>query len=304
MDRKNKQGLTEKEFLEQYDPSQFDRPSVTVDMLVFSIDEEEVKNYRKLPKKQLRVLLVKRKDHPDIGQWALPGGFVRTSENFEEAVARELKEETNVENIYMEQLYTWGEVKRDLRTRIISVAYMALINSASQNLMGGSDAEDAKWFTLDSQVIKEKKVVPENCNNTKKLVKLTLKDEENEITSLIEITRSLQGKSIKETRQIIKNDGLAFDHGKIIEYGIERLRDKIERTDIAFSLMPELFTLTELQKVYEIILGRELLTANFRRKISRMVEETDEIKKDGDVGHRPSKLYRFNQNWMVEEPNY
>jgi len=96
-------------------------------------------------------------------------------------------------------------------------------------------------------------------------------------------------------RELIESNGIAFDHAKIIEYGIERLHNKIEYTDIAFNLMPELFTLTELQQVYEVILDTELLKANFRRKIAGKVIETDQYTRD--VGHRPSKLFRFNPNW-------
>jgi hypothetical protein len=94
---------------------------------------------------------------------------------------------------------------------------------------------------------------------------------------------------------VIESHGIAFDHAKIIAYGIERLRSKVEYTDIAFNLMPKRFTLTELQQVYEVILDKELLKANFRRKIAAMVTETNEYTRD--AGHRPSKLFRFNPNW-------
>jgi len=109
----NKQGLTEEEFLESYDASKYERPSVTVDMLIFTVTNEKKENYRKLPEKVLRLLMIKRADHPYIGQWALPGGFIKMDESLEEGALRELKEETNIDNIYMEQLYTWGDVNRD-----------------------------------------------------------------------------------------------------------------------------------------------------------------------------------------------
>ena len=126
----NKQGLTEEEFLASYDASKYERPSVTVDMLIFTVTNEKKENYRKLPEKVLRLLMIKRADHPYIGQWALPGGFIKMDESLEEGALRELKEETNIDNIYMEQLYTWGDVNRDPRTRIISVSYMALVDSS------------------------------------------------------------------------------------------------------------------------------------------------------------------------------
>jgi len=123
----NKQGLTAEQFLSTYDASKYPRPSVTVDMLIFSVTDEEKKNYRKLPEKVLRLLMIKRGDHPYLGQWALPGGFVKMDESLDEAALRELKEETNINDIYMEQLYTWGAVARDPRTRVISVSYMSLV---------------------------------------------------------------------------------------------------------------------------------------------------------------------------------
>jgi len=93
--------------LESYDASKYERPSVTVDMLIFTVTNEKKENYRKLPEKVLRLLMIKRADHPYIGQWALPGGFIKMDESLEEGALRELKEETNIDNIYMEQLYTW-----------------------------------------------------------------------------------------------------------------------------------------------------------------------------------------------------
>lgn len=154
---KNRQGLTEKEFLGQYDAGIYERPSVTVDMLIFTVMDEEKENYRKLPEKSLKLLLVKRGDHPFIADWALPGGFVSVNESIDEAAMRELKTETNIDNIYMEQLYTWGDVKRDPRTRVISCSYMALIDSTTLDVKAGDDADDAAWFNVSYDVIEEKK---------------------------------------------------------------------------------------------------------------------------------------------------
>lgn len=136
MELRNKDGLTEKEFLERYKPGDYERPSVTVDMLLFTVDNKEQEDYRKLPEKELKLLLIKRKDHPYMGKWAIPGGFVDINEAVETAVYRELKEETNIDNVYMEQLYTFGDEeddkygrkKRDPRMRVISVSHMALVS--------------------------------------------------------------------------------------------------------------------------------------------------------------------------------
>jgi 8-oxo-dGTP diphosphatase len=292
---RNKQGLTEKEFLVSYNAGKYERPSVTVDMLIFTVTQEEKKNYRKLPEKVLKLLMIKRGDHPYIGQWALPGGFVKINESLDEAALRELKEETNIDSIYMEQLYTWGDVGRDPRTRVISASYMSLIDSTSLNIRANDDADDAKWFTVSCRLYQEQRTLNEKGYVLQQLFKLSLLSDEENLSAVIKITNSVEGRITKVEREVVESNGIAFDHAKIIGYGIERLRSKIEYTDIAFNLMPELFTLTELQKVYEIILDTELLKANFRRKTAHMVVETNEYTKD--AGHRPSKLFKFNPNW-------
>ena len=296
---KNRQGLTEKEYLEKYDASAFDRPSVTVDMLIFTVVNEEEENYRKLPEKALKLLMVKRGEHPFIGQWALPGGFVSTQESLEDAALRELKTETNVEDVYMEQLYTWGDVGRDPRTRVISSSYMALVDSVKLNIIAGDDADDAKWFNIRYKLNQEKKTINEKGHISEKLYSINLWNVNEELSATVKVVEVVEGKVVKTSREVIESEGIAFDHAKMIEYGIERLKNKIEYTDIAFNLMPELFTLSELQQVYEVVLGRELLAAAFRRKIAGMVIETNQFTKD--AGHRPSKLYRFNHSWRNME---
>jgi len=292
---KNKQNLTESQFLATYDANNYERPSVTVDMLIFTVTDEEKKNYRKLPEKVLRLLLIKRGDHPYIGQWALPGGFVHMDESLDEAALRELKEETNIDEIYMEQLYTWGDVGRDPRTRVISASYMSLVDSSALDIKASDDADDAKWFTVSCRLYQEQKTVTETGYILQRLFKLSLSNDENNLSAIVKIIKTVEDKVTKVEREVVESNGIAFDHAKFIEYGFEMLRSKIEYTDIAFYLMPELFTLTELQKVYEVILDTELLKANFRRKTANMVIESNEYTKN--AGHRPSKLFRFNPNW-------
>ncbi|GED69609.1 ADP-ribose pyrophosphatase [Brevibacillus reuszeri] len=292
----NKQGQTEQQFLEAYDVSQFERPSVTVDMLIFTVADEEEQNYRKLSAKSLNILLVKRGDHPFIGQWALPGGFVSPNESLEEAAKRELRTETNIDNIYLEQLYTWGEVDRDPRTRVISTSYMALVNSEALEVVAGDDAAEAEWFQIEDKWLRETKTATPDGSITEKWFELRLQHEEVELTATIKVTKTVAGRIIREHREIVEANQIAFDHAQIIQYALERLRNKIEYTDIAFALMPELFTLTELQQVYEVILGKELLAAAFRRKVADKVIETNQFRKH--AGHRPSKYFRFNPEWM------
>lgn len=292
---RDKQGLTETEFLQQYDVRVYERPSVTVDMLIFTIVDEEKENYRRLPKKSLKLLLIKRGGHPYLGQWALPGGFVTKNESVDEAALRELKTETNIDEVYMEQLYTWGDVSRDPRTRVISCSYMALADSISLEVKAGDDADDASWFNVKYSVLEEKKTLLEKNFTFEKTVKITLSNDKDVLEATVKVIEKYAGKAIMTEREVLDSKGIAFDHAKIIQYAMERLRNKMEYTDIAFHLMPELFTLSELQRVYEVALDKEMLSSAFRRKIAGMVTETNQFTKD--AGHRPAKLFRFNPHW-------
>jgi len=292
-------GLTEAEFLTNYDASKFERPSVTVDTVIFTITSEAEVNKRSLPDKELQVLLVKRGGHPYLGQWALPGGFVNPKEDIDQAAVRELKEETNLDCRYMEQLYTWGEVERDPRTRVISISYMALIDSTKVTIEAGDDASEAKWYSVRDKVFKKEKIVTGDGFVQKKWVLLELESNDETLSAVILVTKIVKGTTIKYEREVIERNGIAFDHSRIIQYSVERLRNKLEYTDIAFGLMPELFTLSELQKSYEVILGKKLNKANFRQKIEKMVIGTNEYQKG--KAYKPAELYRFNPNWDEED---
>ncbi len=295
-DIKNKQGLNEEEYLSSYDITAFEQPSVTVDMLLFTISNEAVDNYRKLPEKSLKVLLIKRNEHPFIGHWAIPGGFVGMKESLEAAAYRELKEETGVENTYLEQLYTYGDIKRDPRGRIISTAYMALVNPDEITTQAGSDADDARWFTVDYKLDNKNKEMTDSGYIEHQTINVTLTNETTVLNSTILVDRIVTGKNVSYSRSIVSNDLLSFDHGLILQYGVERLRNKLEYSDIVFHLMPDLFTLTDLQQAYEEILDKKLLKANFRRKTAKLVTETEYS--TSDAGHRPSKLFKYNPDWM------
>lgn len=278
MEIRNKDGLTEKEFLKAYVPGDYDRPSVTVDMILFTIDEVET-DIRKNPEKELKVLLVKRGDHPYMNHWAIPGGFVGIDEDIEDAAYRELSEETNLkEDIYLEQLYTFGAPKRDPRMRVISVAYMALTKKDNiKKTMSGDDASDALWFKVTKEVV------------DKNRFSLILSNDEKDISIVYDFSKE-DGKWIGNS---LTEDKLAFDHAMILNTAIDRMRNKVFYTNIAFNLLPEEFTLSELRKVYEVILGKELEQSNFRKKISDLVEP---IEFEGPkVGHRPSKYFRLKE---------
>lgn len=291
---------SEEEFIKNYNPNKYEKPSVTVDTLIFTIGEEVSNNYRELENKELQILLIRRKGHPFKSKWAIPGGFVNIAESVDQAAARELKEETGVENVYLEQLYTWGEVNRDPRMRVISTSYIALVNKEQLKVEAGDDADDAKWFSISAKVLRENKEYQEDETVYEKVIELTLKNKEIELSSEIKITKNIIGNIVKTNIEESSNNMIAFDHGKIIYYALERLKNKIEYTDIAFNLMGEYFTLTELENVYEVILNKKFTAANFRRKIEHMVIETGKYSNEiGEKkkGHRPAKLYSFNPYW-------
>ena len=287
--------MTEEEFLKNYDANNFFKPSVTVDSIIFTIRDVESDNYRKLPEKKLQVLLVKRAEHPYMSKWSLPGTFVRKEERFEEAVQRSLKAKTNMQDIYLEQLYSWGDPNRDPRDRIISTSYMGLVDSEKFHIKSGGSTQDADWFSITLNTIKEKMTENKHGYKKEEEIEILLESKTETIKNKVKVVKELKdGNEIIYTKILESN--LAFDHAKMLIYAIERLKNKVEYTTIAFNLMPEKFTLTKLQQVYEILLDKPLLKANFRRKIADMVIETEEYEKN--AGHRPSKLYCFNKNWQ------
>lgn len=266
---------SEEEFLKNYNSDEFDKLSMTTDILILSVSNEEKNNYRKTDKKKMSILLVKRSNYPFKDKWCLPGGFVQIDENLDEAPKRILKQETNIEDIYLEQLYTFGNVNRDPRMRIVSTAYMALIDKSK---LENKISDKSSWFDILS--VEEK-------NNT---VEMVLSNEIENINFVIK--KVLREKTTdRYSFEILENNKVAFDHPLVILSGVERLRNKLEYTDIVFNMMPELFTLGELQKVYEVILGKKLLDPAFRRIIANKVEKTSKMK-TGE-GHRPSYLFRY-----------
>ncbi len=208
---------------------------VTVDTVIFTVLGEE-----------LRVLLVRRAESRFLGLWSLPGGFVRPEEALEAAALRELRDATGVTDVYLEQLYTFGDPDRDTRGRVISVAYVALLAADRCPLVPHELEAEAQWFS------------------------------------------------------VYELPALAFDHPRMIQSGLERVRTKLEYTTIGLQLLPATFTLGELQRLYEIILDRRLDKRNFRRKLKllELVEETGQKRSDGRG--RPAALYRFRRIDFVQ----
>ena len=232
---------SEQKFLKDYDASVFARPSATVDLCLFSVVD-----------RALRVVLIERAKHPFRGQWAFPGGFIRPGETAEDTARRELREETGVTDVYLEQLYTFTDPSRDPRTWVITIAYYALVAMDRITLRAGDDAHDARWFEVH-QGAKGPEVVPVGG-----------------------------GQPIT----------LAFDHARILNTALTRIRGKLDYVPIGFQLLPEKFTLSELQEVHEAILGHPLDKRNFRAKVQRdgLVKATKERRTGA---HRPAQLFRY-----------
>jgi 8-oxo-dGTP diphosphatase len=214
---------------------EFERPNLAVDCVVFGLDQED-----------LKVILIQRNLAPYQGKWAIPGGFVHIDESLEDAASRELREETGIEDVFLEQLYTFGEVDRDPRGRVVSVAYYALVNLRDHKIKATTDARDAAWFSVDD--------IPT----------------------------------------------LPFDHNKIVEVALNRLKGKVRYEPIGFELLPKKFTLTQLQAMYEKILEQKIDKRNFRRKILGMglLAELDEV--EIDVAHRAARLYKFDEKKYLQ----
>jgi len=233
----------EQAFLKTYDPGEFDRPSVTVDLVLLAPAEDG-----------LETLAIRRPDHPHRGRWALPGGFVGITESLEAAAQRVLKEKTGLKGIFLEQLYTFGDPKRDPRMRILSVAHMALVPRE-------------KFLDLKAEAGQVARVVV---------------PWEGEVGGPVALL-SPDGKHLP----------MAFDHDQILSMAIKRLRGKIDYSPLAFQLLPKAFTLLQLQRIHEAVLGRPVNKDSFRRRMlaTGLLEATGHMQEG--VGHRPAAMYRF-----------
>ena len=211
---------------------EYERPGLTVDCVVFGLD---------LVEESLKVMLIERDVEPLRGEWAIPVGSVRSKETLMEAANRELAEETGISDVFLEQLFTFGDPGRDPRGWVVSVAYYALVSPEKHRIVAATDARQAQWFRVDS--------LPT----------------------------------------------VAFDHAKILLTALNRIRGKLSYAPIGFELLPQKFTIKQLQKLYEIVLGQLLDNRNFRKKIFGMdvLKELDEMQKG--VPHRAARLYRFDE---------
>lgn len=249
-------GEGEERFLERYEPAAFARPAVTVDLVILTVQD-----------KDLEVLLVQRNEPPFKGRWALPGGFVRISddpkdqgEDLEAAALRELEEQTGLSpetcgRFFLQQVKTFGRPGRDPRMRVISVAYFALVRSDLVPLIrAGGDVASARWFG-----VAELPQTPRRPSSTD------------------------------------AHDALAFDHAEILQATLDKTRADLDRSTIAFELVPETFTIQELRAVHEAIRGETLDPGNFRKKFLRMIDDghIEAARGKRATASKPASVYRF-----------
>ncbi|MBI5147742.1 MAG: NUDIX hydrolase [Parcubacteria group bacterium] len=206
---------------------------IATDVVVFTIKDEK-----------LQALLIKMKKPEFRGYWAVPGGLVKGEEGLETAAFRHLSEKTGMRGVYIEQLQTFGDPKRDPFGRVVSVAYIALVSWDKHELKTSEQYGGVAWFPIAG--------LPK----------------------------------------------LAYDHEEIVRMAATRLKAKIEYTNIVRGLLPRRFTLTELQRAYEIILGKVIDKRNFRKKIleTKIIKEVKGKISSG--AHRPARMYRF----VVDKP--
>lgn len=263
----------ENEFLTSYSLDNYFRPSVTSDVVAFAIGSFDKNNYRKESDAILQLLLIKRGTHPFKDYWALPGGFLQEKESVEECAWREIVEETGIKPISMKNIGVFSSCDRDPRGRIISNAFTSVILDESRDVTSGFDATDADWFNVSFQ-------------KKDNLYYLNLTNGSTELSALLRLIRNEFG---IHRFEIIESNGIGFDHAAIIGTALTSLQKDIEDFDMLFDFMPQKFTLLKLQKVLEVITGKKLQPANFRRKIADYVEETEEF--ETGAGHRPAKLF-------------
>lgn len=245
----------EQEFLKQYKPQDYEKPSVTSDILVFTTEEE-----------RLQILLIKRGAFPYKNYWSLPGGFIKMNESTLEGAERELKEETGIENVYLEQLYTFSEPERDPRMRIISVSYIVTVpKNKLLNHKAGDDAKASQIFDI-------------------------FIDEKGKIQFLGE-----------DDGLILSENDLAFDHKEIIKLAIERLKGKINYSPISFEFLNDKnnFTLKELYKIFNAINKNKESFSNFRKRIIRIFSEEMKIIKKTQKNEKLNKKGKPSKYWQL-----
>ncbi|MEO2264026.1 NUDIX hydrolase [Lachnospiraceae bacterium HCP28S3_F9] len=216
---KNADGKTLEEFLEEYDPYRYQTPSCTTDAVIFAHSGKLEKGLE-----GLKLLLVKRSNHPSIGYWALPGGFINIKEDLDDTARRELEEETGVKGLVMEQIATYGDYDRDPRARVITTAYMSLVDEKDVKVQAGDDAADAVWCEVGLEMTQTEWT--RDCEKNLYTLRIRNKSRHLDTTALVEQT--VVTGLIREQKFQVKEMGtLAADHAAIIVHALVLLKNRL-----------------------------------------------------------------------------
>lgn len=222
---RNGKGQTLEEFLEEYDPYRYKNPCCTTDTVVFSYKDEQA-----LKEGRLKILLVKRGNHPSIGCWALPGGFVNLRENLEDTARRELQEETGVSGLPVEQFACYGDYQRDPRARVITTAYFSLVNEKEVRVKAGDDAADAAWFTVKLKKGESKDITTDAAVIRREDFSLELENEDRGLKIRAVICKEERQGLVRERKYKVKEGGMvAVDHAAIITQALEVIQQRIRK---------------------------------------------------------------------------
>ena len=263
--------MNEETYLKNYDISKYERPSVAADMVVYTVRDNKPDNPKKSPVKKLSMMLIKRGEHPFKEMWALPGGFLKMDETIEQCAFRELSEETGLKELYLRQFRTYSDVKRDPRGRIISCAYFSLINNSDELVRASSDAVDAAWFDV-TVTESDAGFLYSLSNNEDVLLEVKVSEKNDEVV-------------IEEC-----NGSLAFDHVRIITDAIYFIRSGFDNAEYIFMLLPEKFSIPQMQSVYALVKGKSVSKEVVHRLYDKKIEKTMSSEQDGQ--HKRAILYR------------
>lgn len=269
----------DKAFLASYDNSQYEKPSVCADTALFRVEQKE-----KMPAK-LQLLLIQRGAPPYAGGWALPGGFCDMSETLAQTAARELYEETGLTAYYAGQVQTLSTVERDPRGRNISTVFLAALPKDSTSGQAGDDAAHLAWFDVDFQV--------EINEDGSYRGSVQLSNEEEKLSAQITAKASAQG--FWQREGAFAGEKIAFDHSEAIIAAVAMLKNRVWQTDLAFQWVDKIFSLMELQEVYEAVFQEEMLRTTFYKHIKAF------IKRYNDADEMSEQLYEKNQAYRYDE---
>lgn len=247
---------------------------VKSNVIIFSTDNKERTDVRRLKEKKLQIALDNQNN--------LPIFEVNNKEDVKTMVCNNLKEMFGTTKFYIEQLYTWGDPQYYNEAAELVVSYLVIVNK---------DQIENESLPLNFYDI-----TIENLEGEKRVQKVTLEGENKTIEYEIETLVRKEKNSVEYINKLANKAEISELTAIIIHTGIKRLRNRIENTNIAFSFLLDEFTISELQQVYEIILDKKLVAANFRKKIDPMIKKTEKVVKES--AFRPSNKYMFNEEFL------